>query len=102
MHTHTPRKKIGIAAFIVVAILGFATLTMLLWNWLIPAIFNGPSITFLQAIGLLILSKILFSGGPGRHRHSHHSHGGPYWKRQMRERMESNVEEPETPTNDIS
>ena len=32
---------------------------MLLWNWLIPTIFNLPEITFWQAIGLNILSTIL-------------------------------------------
>ncbi len=49
---------------------------MLLWNALLPAIFGVKAITFLQAAGLLILSKILFGGfrhrprpfyGPKRH-----------------------------------
>jgi hypothetical protein len=43
-----------------------------LWNWLMPAIFKLPSIGFWQAVGLLVLSWILFGGfgwlgkGPGR------------------------------------
>lgn len=37
---------------------------MLLWNWLIPDLFHGPSLTFWQGIGLLLLFKILF-GHPG-------------------------------------
>lgn len=31
-----------------------------MWNWLVPDIFNLPTITFLQAIGLNILFNILF------------------------------------------
>lgn len=33
---------------------------MWLWNWLIPELFNGPTITFWQSAGLFILSNILF------------------------------------------
>lgn len=32
----------------------------LLWNWLMPTIFNLPTITFWQAMGLNILASILF------------------------------------------
>jgi hypothetical protein len=38
---------------------------MSLWNWLVPALFNGPKLTFWQALGLLVLSKILLSGFGG-------------------------------------
>ncbi len=34
-----------------------------LWNWLIPEIFNGPKITFVQAMGLLLLSRVLIGFG---------------------------------------
>ena len=62
--------------------LAFGFGTMYLWNWLVPALFAGPVITFWQTIGLLILSKIIFSGfGRGGHCGGH---GGgpwrPYWK----------------------
>jgi hypothetical protein len=33
---------------------------MWLWNWLIPTMFGLPEITFWQAIGLNLLSTILF------------------------------------------
>jgi len=33
---------------------------MLLWNWLMPTIFGLPLITFWQAVGLNLLSTILF------------------------------------------
>ena len=33
---------------------------MLLWNWLMPLIFGLKEITFFQAIGLTVLSSLLF------------------------------------------
>jgi hypothetical protein len=47
------------------AVAGFGAIVMLLWNWLAPAIFGATVINFWQALGLLVLSKILF-GGFGR------------------------------------
>ena len=43
-------------------LVAIAYVTMLLWNWLVPVLFNGPVISYWQAVGLLVLSKILFSG----------------------------------------
>jgi hypothetical protein len=37
-------------------------LVMLLWNWLMPEIFGLIPITYWQAGGLLLLSKLLFTG----------------------------------------
>lgn len=37
-----------------------AVVIMLLWNWLMPAIFALTTITFWQALGLFVLSRILF------------------------------------------
>ena len=33
---------------------------MWLWNWLVPELFNGPTITFWQSAGLFVLCNILF------------------------------------------
>ena len=33
---------------------------LLFWNWLVPAIFEGPYINFWQALGLNILTGIMF------------------------------------------
>ena len=35
---------------------------MALWNCLIPAVFNGPVLTYWQTFGLFLLSKILLTG----------------------------------------
>ena len=49
----------------------FGEIVMHLWNWLMPAIFGLKMITFWQAIGLLILARILVGavgGGGGNNR----------------------------------
>ena len=48
------------------AIAGLSALVMLLWNWLMPDMFGLAAIGFWQALGLLVLVRILF-GGMGRH-----------------------------------
>lgn len=88
-------KGIFVAIAIVLFALGLGWVTMRLWNWLMPVIFGLTMISFWQAVGLLVLSKILFSGfgkggrrgcrhcGPGwKH---HHRHG--YWRKRWEEKM---------------
>lgn len=61
-----------VLAIAMAAVLGFVVMS--LWNWLVPAVFGGRIITFWQALGALVLSRILFGGffrrfgygGPGR------------------------------------
>ena len=86
--------KIGIFAGLAIA--AFGTVTMLLWNWLVPEIFAGPIITFCEALGILLLSKILFGGwkcgwGCGHHCGGWNSHSGKhaYWKNKMERRMKN-------------
>jgi hypothetical protein len=56
--------KFAAIAIMVIALAGF--IVMRLWNWLTPALFGWHVITFWQALGILILSKILFGGFRGR------------------------------------
>jgi len=55
------------------AILGIAALSwvvMALWNWLMPTLFvGGREINYVQAMGVLLLSKILFGGFRGHKCH---------------------------------
>jgi hypothetical protein len=37
-----------------------------LWNWLLPALFGWRQITFWQALGILVLCRILFGSLGGR------------------------------------
>jgi hypothetical protein len=62
---------------------------MLLWNALIPALFHGPVLTFWQAIGLLVLVKILFHS----HRYNRwHSNGWhPSYHRHWKKRFEEKI-----------
>jgi hypothetical protein len=40
----------------------FGEIVMHLWNWLLPGLFGWHVITFWQALGLLVLCRILFGG----------------------------------------
>jgi hypothetical protein len=63
------RWKFRMAAFVIVAVAAMGAIVMWLWNWLIPDLFNGPVIHFWQALGLMLLSRILFRGFYGmKHR----------------------------------
>lgn len=73
-------KAIGIGVMVVVVGALFVWVTQWLWNWLVPVLFNGPVITFWQALGLLVLSKILFSGIGGKGGHHKHNGWKPFWK----------------------
>ena len=78
----------------------FGWIVMLLWNWLMPPVFNLPAITFWQAWGLVILTHILFKGGHGHdHTHKHDAH--PSWKEHFKIKMKAhfngNKEESEGP-----
>ena len=71
--------KIGI--MVVAGIAALSGVVMELWNWLLPNLFTGVQpIGYLQAMGVLVLSKILFGGFRG--------HGGPgKWHRHHWEQM---------------
>ena len=79
-----PVKFIAIAAIAVVMCIVFGFVTMLLWNALIPDLFHGPILTFWQAVGLLVLSHILFRGFGG-HRHGGWAHH--HWKHRFEEKL---------------
>jgi amino acid transporter len=74
-----PFRARRIAGFIVLAAVGiiaFGMIVMLLWNALMPEIFHLPTITYWQALGLLVLTKIFFANFRG---------GGP--KSRMKDRL---------------
>jgi hypothetical protein len=53
---------LALAAFLAIC----GAIVMQLWNWLLPALFRWPHIGFWQALGLLVLCRMLF-GGFGSH-----------------------------------
>jgi hypothetical protein len=57
-----PLAILGMLVFIFIG----GEIVLHLWNWLLPPLFGWRQITFWQALGLLLLCRILF-GGFGRH-----------------------------------
>lgn len=98
-HWHGPRKAwwfiFGLPFVLLFVVIG-GFVVMLLWNWLLPAIFGIKMIGFWQALGLLVLAKILFGG---IHRKPRPFYGHPRhwdrWKKWHEEEPESS--EPESP-----
>src|SRR4030042_6428805 len=76
----------GVALGVVVAFL-LGWVVMLLWNWLMPAIFGLPTIGFWKAWGLVILAHILFKAGRHGTGHDGHFHPHPHWKDKFKEKM---------------
>jgi hypothetical protein len=77
--------KFALLAVVAVALLG--AVVMALWNALLPVLFGWPAIGFWQAVGLLLLSKILFGslrGGRGARMH---------WRARMADRWAQMTEE---------
>ena len=75
-------RAVKFAVFAVLFVTLFGYVVMRLWNWLMPVLFGWHGIGFWQAVGILVLSKILFGGfhgRPSRHRH---------WRGRMMERWE--------------
>ena len=69
------RKGLMFFFFFIAVVLLFTLIVMNLWNAILPAVLHVSSITFGQALGILILSKILFGGfhrGWGGRRWRHH------------------------------
>ena len=62
-------RMIVLAPLILVLLLLFVALggaiVRLLWNWLLPTLFDWPEISFWQALGILALCRILFGGWGG-------------------------------------
>ena len=77
--------KIAVFGGVALALLG--AVVMFLWNELLPGLFGWPVLGFWQALGLLLLSRLLLGGwrgGGARHGH---------WRGRMRERWEQMSDE---------
>jgi hypothetical protein len=78
------KKGLMFFAFFTAMLLLVAFVVMGLWNALLPAVLGVKTITFIQALGILLLSKILFGGfgggGSGR---------GRQWKMKFQEKIGS-------------
>lgn len=87
------KKILGFVFLGFIAVAGLTYLFMLLWNMLIPDLFNGPVLNFTQALGLMVLSKILFGFGSYNSKSScstnqHFSHQKNRWKEKIEKKMQ--------------
>jgi hypothetical protein len=67
-----PLLVLGIVPLLALAVFG-------LWNGVLADVVGVKTITYWQALGILVLARILFGGFPGRH-------GGPFgppWRQRM-------------------
>ena len=87
------KKLLMIIPMVIAAVLLFGFVVMSLWNAILPAVIGVKAISFMQALGILVLSKILF-GGFGRG--AGFGHKQREWKQQMKNKWEGmNPEERE-------
>ena len=106
------RWWLKIPLIIGVMIFAKSAVVMLLWNALIPDLFHGPVVNYLQAMGLVVLVKLLvgfgFGGGGrfGRHGFGGHGMHGPWsrWenmspeqREKLREKLEKRFGADKTP-----
>jgi hypothetical protein len=84
MHNSRKRRIAKLVVFVLPAFLLFMALMIwavyALWNGLMPEIFGLRAITYWQALGLMVLSWILFRGPRGPHMRN----GG--WRHQIGKR----------------
>jgi hypothetical protein len=93
MKTHWLLRCIGIGLAVTAGIFLLGYAVMELWNWLMPILFTGAAIiTYWQAMGILVLSKILFGGFRGRNG-CHCGHRGGYWRSRWKSKWEGMSEE---------
>jgi len=78
------RKAAGFILLAAAAILIFTFIVMTLWNNILTPVLNVHSIDFGQALGIFVLSKILFGGFRGG---GWRGRGG-YWNSEMRSKWQ--------------
>jgi hypothetical protein len=59
-------RAVAILVSIAVVLTVVGAAVMLLWNALVPELFHAPRLSYGQALGILILSRLLFGGLRGR------------------------------------
>jgi hypothetical protein len=79
------KKGLMMTVFFLVALLLFSGIVMVLWNAILPDVTGVKPVSFQQALGILVLSKILFGG--------FHSRGGwqrgthTQWRNKLQEKL---------------
>ena len=76
------RRRFFIGPVVLLALAIFSWATMALWNELMPELFKLPVINYWQALGLIVLTRLLM--GTWRH---HHDWPGSYRRNQIHEKI---------------
>jgi hypothetical protein len=79
MKNHCCKYRFLIPVFILVFLAVFSFAVDELWNGILVDVLGVKAITFWQALGILVLARILFGGFPFKR-------GGPPWKEKMIEK----------------
>lgn len=85
----TPMKVLSIILVFIAIAAALSAVVMLLWNAILPDVAGVKPLTFWQALGLLVLAKILF-GGVGKVFGRKHSSKKKQWRNKW---MNMNQEE---------
>jgi hypothetical protein len=82
--------KVLVLITVFLAVLGL--LVMKLWNWLVPSLFMGPVVSYWEALGLLVLVRVLCGGfrphGHGGGPFGHWRHRREVWKQMTPEQRD--------------
>jgi hypothetical protein len=81
MNSRRMSRILKVAAIAIVALGVFGLVVKSLWNWLMPELFGIRAITYWQALGVWILSRILLGGFHGRR-------GDRHWRARLIDRWE--------------
>jgi hypothetical protein len=82
MNRYWVARGLKIVLFVVLVAAAAGFVVMSLWNWLMPPLFGWRELGFWQALGLLILSRLLLGGWRGRWGY------GMHWRQRMAARWE--------------
>ena len=82
MYRKRKRLFFELPVIFIAAIFLFGFIVMLLWNFIFPAVLHAEKITYWQAVGLLVLCRILFFGFGRRYRDNRPNmfRSGPPWR----------------------
>ncbi|MFI2741858.1 hypothetical protein ACG2LH_03885 [Zhouia sp. PK063] len=75
-----PRKKFFFL-FPIVILFAVTGIVMWLWNMILPDVLDVKTITYWQAMGILVLSKILFGGFHGCKKGPQHKHKRAFFRK---------------------
>jgi Ca2+/H+ antiporter, TMEM165/GDT1 family len=100
------KRAIFFPILFVAGVFIFGSIIMYLWNAVLPDVLGVGIITFWQALGILVLSKILFGGFYSRHRsgfwekcgydmHEKWRHLSPEEREEIKKKWHSKFEEPD-------